>query len=338
MNIKNHNNVTMTDVANYAKVSQTTVSRVLNNHSSINKQTRKMVYRAIKQLGYKAIPLSNRPSAQGINASKSSFGLLLCSLDEQTNPLGLSFFGDIVTGIEKVSKVNNIEMNYMTIKASSAHSDINIQQLKKLSGIIVMGNPTNELVEILNKNDIKFVVLSSDRTDFEADMVVSDSIESGMRAARYIMAQGKTRIGVIGTEHDEERLDGFQIELSKKGLFIADKDRKMVSSTDTCCFIECIHNWIVQGDLPEVIIVSFIDAALAVKKMLELSKIKIPKDIMLFSYCHSDNKNSKIPCMQIFPKLMGEKAANRLLELFRNPKDIPHKIVIPMSLSQNQQP
>ncbi|WP_419646017.1 LacI family DNA-binding transcriptional regulator [Victivallis vadensis] len=45
--------VNMTDVANRAGVSQSTVSRVINHHPGIRPETRDTVLDALRELGYK---------------------------------------------------------------------------------------------------------------------------------------------------------------------------------------------------------------------------------------------------------------------------------------------
>ena len=64
---------TIADVAKKAGVSATTVSRVLNEHSVVNKETRKNVLRAIEDLNY-------TPSlfARGLRGSKTkTIGVLI---------------------------------------------------------------------------------------------------------------------------------------------------------------------------------------------------------------------------------------------------------------------
>ena len=85
---RKHTNITMSDVAQKVGVSQATVSRVLSNHSKINQQTKDTVLNAIREMGYRHVALNAEMMPK---PKPMTFGLLMCPLPEQTNPLGLIF-------------------------------------------------------------------------------------------------------------------------------------------------------------------------------------------------------------------------------------------------------
>ena len=80
--------VTMNDIAEYANVSQTTVSRVINNHPGINSATRQLVLDAMQKLNYR-------------NCVHTRVAIALCPLPEQNDPLALDCFSSIVAGIQE---------------------------------------------------------------------------------------------------------------------------------------------------------------------------------------------------------------------------------------------
>ena len=75
----------------------------------------------------------------------------------------------------------------------------------------------------------------------------------------------------------------------------------------------------------------FYDAAAAVRSILAFSGIRVPEDVLLFTYSHSPSQN-EIPSLFQDPAALGRKAARRMLEILNDPKDPPHHIRIPMIL------
>src|SRR2546423_1711019 len=121
--------VTMQDVADYAGVSKTTVSRVLNNDPTVAPDLRTRVSKAITTLGYQP----NR-AARRLRASSSDvIGLVISDLH---NP----FFISVVEGIEELAHENQ-----MSILLCNTAEDVerqqrylNVMQAEHVAGLILV--------------------------------------------------------------------------------------------------------------------------------------------------------------------------------------------------------
>ena len=82
--------VTIYDVAQYAGVSLSTVSRVLNNSGYVKQETREKIYAAIDALNY-------IPSTVARSLSKNESHNIAVVTPDITNP----FFGEVIKGITK---------------------------------------------------------------------------------------------------------------------------------------------------------------------------------------------------------------------------------------------
>src|SRR5258708_14830024 len=91
--------VTMQDVADYAEVSKTTVSRVMNNDSTVAPDLRARVLNAIKHLGYNP----NRAASRLRASSSDVIGLMISVLQ---NP----FFISVVEGFERLDYKNQLSI------------------------------------------------------------------------------------------------------------------------------------------------------------------------------------------------------------------------------------
>ncbi len=320
-------NITMTDVAERAGVSQATVSRVLSNHPRINNYTRQTVMHAIQELGYRHVSLNGE---NGRVSAPTTLGLLICPLPEQKNPLGLDFFNEIIAGIQEVALDHHLEIVLATLPAGADKVMLANVTQERMAGLILLGYPSEQLTTRLREEKIKYVVVSGDdNIDDRSDMITVNNIEGSINACRYLLSRGCRRLGFIVSHQDSFRMTGFQVELLRHDLSIAEKDVSVVESTDISAFIEEIHCWINRGDLPDAIVISFYDAAMAVKTLLTLNGIKVPENVVLFSFKHRLS-DDQIPCIHLSPSMLGKKAARRIMEMLRDPSDPPHRIVVPM--------
>ncbi|WP_419647121.1 LacI family DNA-binding transcriptional regulator, partial [Victivallis vadensis] len=170
--------VTLTQVAEAAGVSIATVSRVLNRRGQVDEQTKLRVLDTVDELGYDASSIARKAAAISQADNKLyRVELLLCPLAEQKNMLMLDYFDEMLRGIQSYfSRHGNMMMNICTWDPAS-YSEENDQIFNRLlsaDGIIVIGNPTCDVVDRLVASRMKPVLISSDRDDISINSVESD--------------------------------------------------------------------------------------------------------------------------------------------------------------------
>ena len=316
---------TMADVAARAGVSQTTVSRVLNRHPRINGQTREDVLKAMRALGYKHAAVGEG----SVRLIDMNIGLVMCPRPEQSNPLGLSFFGEAVAGIQAQAADFNARVTLSTLPADVGDIDQDKLDRERLSGLILLGYPSLELTESMRRRSIKHVSLSGDPVDKLSDGVTVDNFEAGAEACRHLLSWGCRRIASIMTDNERIRLEGFKYELRRNGLEMPAERCLTAESTDTSAFIEAGHAFAKSSEPPDAILITHYDAAKAIRSLFELMTQGrgIPK---LITFYHSP-RECEIASMQLHPALMGRKAMRRLAFIMDNPDEQPETIVVPMT-------
>lgn len=130
-----------------------------------------------------------------------------------------------------------------------------------------------------------------------------------------------------------ERYAGFQMELLRNSLNVRPEDFRLQPNTQLPTFIEAIHHWIAEKDLPEALVVSHIDAARAIKTMLLLNGFRIPEDIQLVAFDHHPGTCSEIISLHTDPYQLGRHAALRIQHKLRHPNEAPVHTVVPMVLT-----
>ena len=157
-------NVTLSDVARRAGVSQSTVSRVINKHPRISPKTSKRVFNAAEKLGYDTLSIERKSKARAARHKEQALEIetLLCPLPEQGNLLALPFFSKQIEGIEMHLATHDHAQNHLNTWHVNEPANHNknkrvLEQLKKAHGIIMVGNPSDQLlrqIKQINKNCI----------------------------------------------------------------------------------------------------------------------------------------------------------------------------------------
>lgn len=207
--------VSIEDVAKLAKVSISTVSRVLNRRKLVNAKTCARVESAIHALGY-------RPNAfaRGLMLRKSEIlGLVLPDLHGE-------FYSEIIRGANRQAR----ESSYNLAVSSARDGDDSqsllhaIQQRSLFDGVAVMvSEVTDRVQEVLADFGLPFVVLDGDISGTAHDSVVIDQRHGALAMMRHLVDQCRaTRIIFVGgleTNVDTiARLGAYRQVLAESGL------------------------------------------------------------------------------------------------------------------------
>ncbi|MGV1837151.1 LacI family DNA-binding transcriptional regulator [Rhizobium rhizogenes] len=172
------------DVAKLAGVSIGTVSRVLNDHPSVTKESRERVRGIIKELGY-----TPDPSARSMRSKVSR--LIGIVIPDLTNP----FFAELVQSAEQAAANHGYNIIVMT-SFDQATKEVNrIGQLtsRKVDGIILV--PSNDFHTITPPKGVPIVVV--DRLMPGYSGIAADHRNGARLGVEYLLKLGHQRIGFI---------------------------------------------------------------------------------------------------------------------------------------------
>lgn len=212
---------TIYSVAREAKVSISTVSRVLNSPHLVKKETRNRVLAAIDRLGF--VP---RAAAQA--HAKRKLGRIGVLTPFFTHPS----FVQRMRGISSVLAVNSFELVIYPI----AFPDQVYQYLetipvtRRLDGLITMAlSIENSIAKRFTANQFPLVTIEFSHPLFSN--VYVDNFEGGRLAAEYLFQKGHKRFGFIGDGElpeyairpSDERFKGYLQYLQEKGVTLLDE-------------------------------------------------------------------------------------------------------------------
>ena len=181
---------TIYDVAKKANVSAMTVSRVINQATTIKEETRLRVLKAIEELDY----IPNR-SARSLTSKDSK--LLSLIITDITNP----FFTSVARGAE--DKAN--EMGYQLV---FSNSDENIEKessyirsaiSRGIDGMLLVstGDDSKKNTDLLSKYSIPFVLIDREIQGVSTTLITGDNQSGTFRLMEHLVQSGHKRIALV---------------------------------------------------------------------------------------------------------------------------------------------
>lgn len=207
---------TIYDVAKRAKVSITTVSRMLNAPDKVNSETRDRILKAIDALGFV-------PKAEARARALRQTGRIGVITPFFTAPS----FVQRLRGIASALSKENYELVIYTVH-SADHLRNYLSSLPltgNLDGLIIMSLPVGE-TEARRLLDHGVPTTLIEYPHPELSSVEIDDVEGGKMATEYLLKKGHTRIAFLGdTDLPEfsihpvsQRLSGFRQTLQAAGV------------------------------------------------------------------------------------------------------------------------
>lgn len=191
------NKLTMKQIGDLLGVSQSTVSRVINNHPNIKKEVRDRVLKFIDENEF--LP---DYSAQILRGEKSKIlGLLTVDFKNQ-------YYLEIVNYVEKIAREKGYSIIVMNSERSSTLEKKHIIELQKRGVDGIVACPVSEENMIfIKKLGIPFVVVNEILNNF--DSFSTSLFKGGEIAANFLIDKGHKHIGYIG-EYPSLKFDGFK--------------------------------------------------------------------------------------------------------------------------------
>lgn len=213
--------VTMNDVANYAGVSRTTVSFVLNNRSTANisEETRKRIIEAVQELGYRP-----NAGARALASQRSDwYGLV-------TEIVTAPFAVNVIKGAQDQAW---LDRRFLLIAPSDqadavgpnqGMEDAAIEKLleQRVEGLLYAATFHRGVHVPKSAHEVPTVLINCFDADGKLPSIVPDERAGGRVAVERLLLAGHRRIGVINLDPNIPaavgRLEGARDALAGAGL------------------------------------------------------------------------------------------------------------------------
>ena len=300
---------TIIDVAKYAGVSKSTVSRVISGGSA-GEETRRLVETAIVELGYE-----HNAVASSMRTNRTNTVML--AIPDITNP----FWPDVARGVQDIMD----EAGYAVVFANSDWRGdrekmfLQLAHRNRFDGILI--NPVQVSNTELKQTGIPTVLIGSreDYTDF--DVVGSDSYDGTQLALEHLFSAGHRRIGMLRGLRTRPRRERSRyasyLDFLKKHQLPFDETLTVEYPFDQQGGFEAAKVLLCLPQPPTAILAANDVLALGAIKAAHEMGLNVPKDLSIIGQDDIFAAATTVPALTTIAKpkyRIGQKAAEFLLD------------------------
>ncbi|MCE5171381.1 LacI family transcriptional regulator [Paenibacillus profundus] len=268
--------VSIFDVAKKAGLSVVTVSRVLNNASTVREKNRQKVLQAMKELDY-------HPNAAARSLAKGKtgvIGMIVTTLQD-------SYLDNIV---QTVSVLLRDHGYYLALSVANHPLEEGagsyLIQEDRVDGLLILAAVDEEpYVMELKKRKIPFVLIDNQKNHPAVSSVTVDNFKGGYEAAKHLIDLGHRSIAHIqGPQYflsAIERERGFMQAMKEEGLepFSIEPGEFTIQSG-----YDIVQKWLAQGQMPTGLFAADDFTAIGAINALRQAGCRIPDDVSVIGY------------------------------------------------------
>jgi LacI family transcriptional regulator len=325
------------DIAKKARVSRSTVSRVVNDDPNVNVETRKRVRQVIEQEGYEP----NLAARTLVTKHSQIIGITI----PQTINV---FFGDnsyfpmLLQGIASLINQRNYAMLFWL--AESHELEVRDSFAKRVArhrqpdGLIITSVIKNDpLFEYLLRHKKRFVMVETPATHADqVSYVTVDNIAAAMTAVNHLISLGRRRIahisGQLIIQDAADRFEGYQRALDQAGLA---RDSRLISLGEfsmTSGYESMKH---ILKQRPDAIFCGGDTIAIGAMRAIHEAGLRIPDDIAVVGFDDLDiatQVNPTLTTIRHHVQTIGSTAAQLLIDQIEGRLEHPCQVVLPTEL------
>ncbi len=324
---------TLKEVAKYAKVSITTVSRVMNEADKVNPETRERVQRVMRELDYQP----NRV-AQRLRTSKGQSKLLGLIIPDIQN----QFYSSIVRGVEDVA----YGKDYAVILCNSDENPtkerfyLDVLQSESVDGVILPPiHQYSKVVEGLIESGVPVVCVDRKLVREAVDTVVVNNEKGGYLAVKHILDFGHKRIAILTSSSQfssfDERLTGYKNALKDHNIALDDELIKEGDPRSTESAYLFTKELLRLSNPPTAIFATNNLMTLGVLEAVHEEQLNVPDDISIVGFDDMPWARAISPPLTVIKQPgyeMGRRATELLFQRFEDPKREPVQIIMEPTL------
>src|SRR5262245_7344986 len=236
---------TLEDIARALKVSKMTVSRAINNHPEISRETRARILAVAQKMNYRTIQV-----ARALTTNRSYLiGIVVPDLMH-------SYFAEICRGVELQARPSGYQNLICSTDEDPRKEMAEIEALlSRTDGLIVasaLSEKETRFYRQLIKDGGRIVLIDRLLEGLKVSAVVTDDVRVGYLATQHLIKLGHRQIGHLrGTtaSTSRERFQGFMKAMAEADLQVPTQVIRDCGFTENDGYV-AMKNWIADGKLP----------------------------------------------------------------------------------------
>lgn len=304
--------LTISDIAEELGVSKTTVSRAISGKGRIGRETVQRVMECIEKHNY-----NPNSFLRGLASLKTyNVGVAFPADDNVRNT---PFFQRCLLGVCEVAAALNYDVVVTTVKENDINLLKRLVENKKVDGIILTRNLTNDMATAyLKQREMPFLLIGSSEDDTIVQ-IDNNHMEACEKLTSLLLADGVKRIALIAGDLNHMvnrfRCEGYFNALRRYGISI--EQDMIFSDCNSAVFVEQAVRYILKRQSECIVCTDDVICGRVLSMLLEEGYV-IPRDIKVASFYDSiylETNNPPVTAIGFKAEELGTVAGKRLIDL-----------------------
>lgn len=316
--------VTIKDVAKYANVSISTVSRVLSNQMHVSPATYARIQKAVEVLHY-------TPNASAVNlAKKSSMTVLYADSFYKGLAYENPHMFDIISGATHELRKKGYSLCLFELDKSGRNVEELLQNAvtsRTADGMIINSYyVTPRLEKLILEHDFPHICIGSPTFDSLLSWVDTNHALSSALAVDHLLNCGCKKTAFIGGLRNDNifssRLHGYKIALKRNGITVPD-DYVICSPPIMEEIVAAVEKLLAHKDRPDSILCFNGLVAVGTVQAIKTMGLRIPEDICVVSfdnYPYAPLITPPLTVVDIDMFSLGTRTGSSLLKKMKDPE------------------
>lgn len=325
--------ITIKDIAKFAGVSQSTVSKALNDRPDVSTNTKRKILEIAKELNF-------TPHAFGKALKKKTsenVGVLFCR--DLHSLSGNPFYSRVLEGIEAELAINNFNLLLQIITETTKDELPKMVRERQVDGLILVGTFKDDYLNRILDSGIHRLMVDPNKIVERCCHVLIDNEYGAFQATKYLIDRGHKRIGFISGDlarlSFQQRYDGY-----KKALKLNDipLDENFVQAFGLENGYEHVRYLVEKQNVRCIFSANDLNAIYGYKAINEMN-LRIPEDVSIIGFDDIDLAKMSAPpltTVRVYKEELGSIAVRMLLKLINGEAENNATTIVPTKLVERK--
>ena len=312
--------VTMSDIAKVMNVSTVTVSKALGDRDGVSVELRERIKQKATEMGYR-VHAGSHGSKDGLTYN---IGIIVAKhFISDASSFYWIVYRYIVELLQKQNYYGMLEViNDKDREGNSIVEEVPNSVLdRKVDGLIVLGQLSDEYISRLMSHELPTVFLDFYGSREDVDAVLSDSFYGSYMLTSHLIENGHRRIGFLGsissTSSIQDRYLGYYKALLENRIPL----RQDWVIGDRANESDIFPEFTLPNDMPTAFVCNCDETAYKLVNQLRNAGYSIPEDVSVVGYdnhIYSTICNPRLTTIDVNSRLMSAEAVDIILHKIRD--------------------
>ncbi|MCI6114625.1 MAG: LacI family transcriptional regulator [Spirochaetales bacterium] len=313
--------VSIKDVANKAGVSISTVSKALNDKSSVSSSTIERIKQTAEEMGY--VPNSR---ARVFATKETKQIVFVADIPKDTAFYNPHIF-EIIMGLQHSVSKSGYSLIVESVEKKEALEYISSLYKKNMADALVVHASiiTKRLESLIVKSNLPHLIIGQPDYQSTLSWIDTDNTLSGAIAIRHLLKKDYYPVAFVGGKADDmislHRFEGAERELKQNNLSFEEQYVLSTSST-IVSGMNAAKKILKMEKPPRSVLCANSVIAFGMMQELRNQKIKVPKDVAVMTfdrYPFSDFTEPRVTSVDMNMYEIGEEAGSILIKNLSHP-------------------